>query len=83
MALNIKDPLTEKYVRELAAATGEGITTAIRKATQERLQRVRKDSPGRLATQLLDIGLRCSTLPDLDSRTAEEILDFDENGLPR
>ena len=61
----------------------EGITTAIRKAAQERLQRVRKDSPGRLAGQLLDIGLRCSALPDLDVRTAEEILDFDENGLPR
>jgi len=83
MALNIKDPVAERYVRELAAATGEGITTAIRKAAQERLQRVRKDSPGRLAAQLTAIGARCAALPDLDARSADEILDYDEHGLPR
>jgi len=83
LALNIKDPIAEKYVRELAAATGEGITTAIRKAAQERLQRVRKDNPGRLAAQLLTIGARCAALPDLDRRSAGEILGYDEHGLPR
>ena len=83
MALNIKDPVAEKYVRELAAATGEGITTAIRKAAQERLLRVRNDTPGRLATQLLAIGARCAALPDLDRRSADEILGYGEHGLPR
>ena len=83
MALNIKDPITERYVRELAAATGEGITTAIRKAAQERLQRIRKESPGRLAAQLMAIGMRCAALPDQDARSADEILDYDEHGLPR
>jgi antitoxin VapB len=82
MALNIKDPVAEKYVRELAAATGEGITTAIRKAAQERLQRVRKDNPGRLAEQLMTIGTRCAALPDLDGRSADDILGYDEHGLP-
>lgn len=82
MALNIKDPVAERYVRELAAATGEGITTAIRKAAQERLERVRQGSPGRLAGQLLEIGARCAALPDQDRRSAEEILGYDEHGLP-
>ena len=82
MVLNIKDPVAEKIVRELAAATGEGITTAIRKVAQERLQRVRKDSAGRLAEQLVAIGARCAALPDLDRRSAEEILGYDEHGLP-
>jgi len=84
MALNIKDPVTERLVRELAAATGEGVTGAIRKAAEERLQRLRRDRAGRsLAADLLEIGERCAALPDLDSRTAEEIIGYDEHGLPR
>ena len=40
MPLNIKDPNTEKVVRELAAITGEAVTTAVRRAAEERLQRI-------------------------------------------
>jgi len=36
MPLNIKDPATEKSVRELAAATGETVTTAVHRAADER-----------------------------------------------
>ena len=82
MPLNIKDPTTEKYVRELAAITGESVTVAVRKAAQDRLQRVRRDQPGRLAAELLEIGARCAALPDLDTRSAEEIIGYDEHGLP-
>jgi antitoxin VapB len=82
VALNIKDPATEQSVRELAAATGEGLTTAIRVAVQQRLERVRKPRSRDLAEELLEIGRRCSALPDLDTRTAEEILGYDEHGLP-
>ena len=83
MPLNIKDPTTEKYVRELAAVTGEGVTVAVRKAAEERLQRVRRDKAGRnLAADLLEIGSRCAALPDLDARNADEILGYDEHGLP-
>jgi len=84
MPLNIKDPTTEKYVRELAAVTGEGVTVAVRKAAGERLERVRREKAGRsLAADLLEIGARCAALPDLDTRTPEEILGYDEHGLPR
>ena len=83
MALNIKDPVTERSVRELAATTGEGVTAAVRKAVEERLQRVRRDRGGRtVAEELLAIGARCAALPVLDTRSAEEILGYDENGLP-
>jgi hypothetical protein len=34
MPLNIKDPATEKSVRELAALTGETVTTAVRRAAE-------------------------------------------------
>jgi len=59
MPLNIKDPATEKFVRELAALTGETVTAAIRHAAEERLQRVRRKQTGRsLAEELLAIGKR-------------------------
>jgi antitoxin VapB len=84
MPLNIKDAATEKFVRELAAAAGESVTTAVRRAAEERLQRVRRQQSGRsLAAELLEIGRRCAALPDLDARTADEILGYDEHGLPR
>jgi antitoxin VapB len=84
MPLNIKDPAAEKFVRELAAAAGESVTTAVRRAAEERLQRVRRQQSGRsLAAEILEIGKRCAALPDLDARTADEILGYDEYGLPR
>ena len=84
MPINIKDPAAEKFVRELAAAAGESVTTAIRRAAEERLQRVRRQQSGRnLAAEILEIGRRCAALPDLDARTADEILGYDEYGLPR
>jgi antitoxin VapB len=84
MALNIKDPAAEKFVRELAAVAGESVTTAVRRAAEERLQRVRRQRAGRsLAAEINEIGRRCAALPDVDARTAEEILGYDEHGLPR
>jgi antitoxin VapB len=83
LPLNIKDKATEQSVRELATLTGESVTTAVRRAAEERLQRVRRLPPGgSLAAALLEIGQRCAALPDLDNRTAEEILGYDEHGLP-
>ena len=83
MPLNIKDPATEKSVRELAAVTGETVTAAVRRSAEERLQRVRREHAGRsLAAEILEIGRRCAALPDLDKRSADEILGYDEAGLP-
>jgi len=83
MPLNIKDPATEKSVRELAAITGETVTTAIRRAAEERLQRVRRGRAApSLAEEITEIGKRCAALPDLDTRSADEILGYDEHGLP-
>jgi hypothetical protein len=39
MALNIKDDGADRLVRELAAETGESLTTAITVAVRERLER--------------------------------------------
>lgn len=83
MALSIKDPATEKSVRELAALTGKSVTAAVRRAAEERLQRLRRERRvGSLAAEILEIGKRCASLPDLDTRSAEVILGYDEHGLP-
>ena len=83
MALNIKDPATDALARELAAQTGESITEAIRVAMTERLTRLRRQGsvPARAADlqRFIERGRQRATL---DDRPAEELLGYDENGLP-
>jgi antitoxin VapB len=83
MALNIKDPVTDSLARELAAQTGESITEAVRAAMAERLARLRRQASvaGRTADlqRFIDRGRQRVTL---DDRSADEILGYDENGLP-
>jgi antitoxin VapB len=80
MPLSIKDPETERLARDLARRTGESITVATRKALQERLRRVRGAERKSL---LLADRRRCAELPVLDPRTPEEIIGYDDRGLPR
>lgn len=83
MAFNVKDPEADRLARELARETGESLTKAVTIALEERLKRVRARHPGRsLADELDEIALRCATLPVLDVRTADEILGYDDVGLP-
>lgn len=83
MALSIKDPETERLARTLAERTGESITLATRRALEERLRRLGSDA--RKAALLEDMAAsrrRWSALPVLDDRSADEIIDYDESGLP-
>lgn len=84
MALSIKKPEADRLARELAELTGETVTDAVLNALRERLERHRgRRRSGRLAETLMDIGRRCARLPVLDDRTADEILGYDDQGLPR
>ena len=70
--------------RELAAATGESLTEAVLNALKERLARHRgRVHAVRLEDELLAIGRRCADLPVLDDRAPEDIIGYDERGLPR
>jgi antitoxin VapB len=84
MALKIKDPTTEKLAREVAAHEGESLTEAVHRALEERLERLksRRTAPDLVAT-LLEISQRCSSLPDVDPRRADEILGYDDTGAFR
>jgi antitoxin VapB len=84
MALSIKDPETEQLARNLAQLTGESITTATKRAIEERLRRLGAHSrKAALLEDLADIRRRWSALPVLDDRTPEDILGYDAHGLPR
>ena len=83
MALSIKDPETERLARTLAERTGETITLATRRALEERLRRVGSDTrKAALLEDLAAIRRRWSALPVLDNRNADEIIGYDQNGLP-
>jgi antitoxin VapB len=84
MALSIKNEEAEHLARELAKKTGLSITEAIKTALRAQLAREEgKRSAPRVRDELLAIGRRCAALPDLDRRSPEEILGYDEIGLPR
>ena len=83
MALCIKDAKADWMARELARATGETITQAVSVAVEERLARARRRKRGgRLTDELDEIAKRCGALPVHDFHTPDEILGFDEHGLP-
>jgi antitoxin VapB len=84
MALNIRNTEAENLAAELAKCTGETKTEAVIKALRDRLSRVRRErGKRRLADELEEIAKHCASLPILDDRTPDEILDYDENGLLR
>jgi antitoxin VapB len=84
MALSIKHPEADRLARELVATTGESLTDAIINALKERLRRERGRVKGRLLREeLRAIRRRCARLPVQDARGADEIIGYDERGVPR
>jgi antitoxin VapB len=83
MHLNIKNDDTYQLAAELASLTGETLTATVTIALRERLDRVkRRRSRCSLVDELDEIALHCAALPVLDDRSDEEILGYDEHGLP-
>jgi antitoxin VapB len=84
MALNIKSPETDRLARELAALTGESITTAVTRALEERLalERRARDAGKKelLRERLREIQAVFAEAPVLDDRPAEELLGYNERG---
>ena len=82
MALSIKTDEADRLARELARLTHESLTDAVTIALRERLERVqqerRRDLEGRLR-RLID---EYQALEVEDARTDDEIVGYDQNGLP-
>ena len=83
MALSIRNPRAEKLARELAEQTGGTMTEEVIVALEERLQRLtgRRTAPD-LVEEILALSRRCRVLPDLDPRSADEILGYGSAGEP-
>jgi antitoxin VapB len=81
MALNIKDPETDRLARELAELSGLPITTAVRDAIEERLTILRARAQAGFP-QLDEIIARGRARATLDARSEDEILGYDSLGLP-
>ena len=84
MALSIKSLDVERLARELAEKTGDSLTGVIHKALEQSLERLKRDRRSQiLAGQLDEILRRVDDMPDIDSRCPDEIIGYDEFGLPR
>jgi antitoxin VapB len=83
MPLNIKNADADRLARELAELTGESLTEALTVALRERLERESgRKRLVRLREEIARMQERIARLPALDPRTDEEIIGYDEHGLP-
>ncbi len=80
--LNIKDKETHDLATQLARAEGKSLAQVVKEALREKLER-EGDRSSSLAKRLMDLGAECSQLPVLDPRSDDEIMGYDEVGVPR
>lgn len=86
MALSIKNRDLEEVSRELARITGKPITEALLEGAKRELQRQKQihsilESSNRFA-RAWEIAQRVSDMPDVGTMTDDEILGYDEFGVP-
>jgi antitoxin VapB len=83
MPISIKNQETEVLARKLADLTHESITTAVHKSLEERYARLSKRRPGiSLGDELRAIAARCASRPIISTMSDDEILGYDDNGVP-
>ncbi len=82
MGVIIKNPSAEKKIRRLAKRTGETLTTAVERAVEERLARL-PPRKGRVDREKLWKLLEYfDSLPIDGPRTPDEIIGYNEYGVP-
>jgi len=79
MALSIKSERADQLARELALLTGESITDTVITSLERRLVEERRLRRRRSTDDLVE---RFQKLPVLDPRSADEIMGYDDAGLP-
>jgi antitoxin VapB len=82
--LSVNHPEADELAHTLAKRLGESVDEAVVTALRERLARTRERAGGLARRgELLAIGRECTALPDYDLGSADEILGYDEHGVPR
>lgn len=82
MALSIRNPRAEKLAREISAMSGKNLTQVIINALEEQIKRfnAKRTSPDTFK-EIIEISARCSSIPDIDKRSPDEILGYNETGV--
>ena len=81
MAISIRNTLAEDLARQVSKESGESMTQAIIHSLEDRLEKLQgRRNPNNLLQEIREIGNRCATLPNIDHRSADEILGYNENG---
>lgn len=83
MALSIRNSRAEQLAREVAMVSGENLTQAIIHALEERLERIRgRRTTTNTVQEIMVISQRCGSLPEQDHRSPDEILGYNQIGIP-
>ena len=83
MALSIKDRDVDRLARQLARMTGESITEAVHVAVRDRLEREQRRRGKTIdRTRIDQIVAQLAAIPVIDDRSADELIGYDEHGLP-
>jgi antitoxin VapB len=84
MALHIRSERADRLAREVAARTGETLTDAVIQGLELRLKQAEKrpTKTARKKRTLEQMLAELDALPILDGRHPDEIIGYDENGLP-
>ena len=84
MPLSVNHPEADELAHALAERMDETVDDAVVTALRERLARTSVRNRGEHEPgELLAIGRECAALPDYDLRSADEIVGYDANGVPR
>jgi antitoxin VapB len=84
MTLHIRHPEADRLARQLAEATGKPLTEVVIEALRDRwLREQKRASFPRMRDEIMAISRRVRALPRRTGRSADEILGYDERGLPR
>ena len=78
--LYVKNPAAHRLAEQVSKQMGVTLTQAVISALEDKLRR----TPRPLDRAAIDaICARLDALPDIDTRTPDEILGYDEFGIPR
>ncbi len=77
--LSIRNPEVERVTRDLAIATGKTMTETILDALLRQQSETSKLAERKKAL-FRSIAVACAAAPDLDTRSADELLGYDEAG---
>ena len=81
MAISIRNTQAEKLAREMAEDRGITITETVLEALTEMKRNTRPIALKKtLYHEIMAISERCSRLPTMDSRSADEILGYNNTG---